>query len=64
MLEGADYYSIKRLNDTLIQGKSYFHVFIGLEGKTSMPRFSTRLENSEGSISETLYATEKRLTTR
>ena len=60
MLERSDYYSLERLNDTLLQGKSCFQVLVRLEGKTSMPGFATRLEDSEGSISETLYVIEKK----
>ena len=59
MLEHLDYYSLERLNDTLLQDKLCFQVLIKLEEKISMPGFATRLVDSEGSISETLYVIQK-----
>ena len=59
ILEHLDNYSLERLNDTLLQDKLCFRLFVKLEEKTSMPGFATRLEDSEGNISETLYVIEK-----
>lgn len=60
MLAHSAPYSIIRLNDTLILGKPCFQVLVKLEGKTTMPGFLTRLEDSEGSISETILAIDKK----
>ena len=59
MLEHSAFYSIIRLNDTIILEKPCFQVLVKLEGKTTVPGFLTRLEDSEGSISETLLAIDK-----
>lgn len=60
MLEHSASYSILKLNDTLILGKPCFQILVKLEGKTTMPGFLTRLEDSEGSTSEILLAIDKK----
>jgi len=60
MLDQSSSYSIVRLNDTIILGKPCFQVLVKLEGKTTMPGFLARLEDSEGSISETLFTIDKK----
>jgi hypothetical protein len=59
MLENQDSYSLTRLNDTTLYGKSCFQIMARLEGKTTMPGFGIKLLENEGSIAETLYIIDK-----
>lgn len=59
VLENLESYSIERLNDTIIEGKSCFQIIIGLENKMTMPGFASKLEDNEGSISMSLYQIDK-----
>lgn len=59
ILNNLDSYSVERLNDTTYMNKSCFQIVIRLENKMTMPGFATRLEDSEGSISKTLYFIDK-----
>lgn len=60
ILNNLNSYSVERLNDTTYMNKSCFQIVIRLENKMTMPGFATRLEDSEGSISKTLYLIDKR----
>lgn len=55
MLNNQDSYNIVRLNDTIFMNKTCFQIEISLSDKTTMPGFATKLENSEGSTSRTLF---------
>ena len=59
ILDNTDSYSIERLNDTIIDSKNCYQIKVGLESKSTMPGFASKLENSEGSISRTLYFIDK-----
>ena len=59
MLDNADFYLIKRLNDTVIDSKDCCQILVVLENKKTMPGFATKLENDEGSISKTTYLIDK-----
>ena len=59
ILKNMNSYSVERLNDTTYMNKSCFQIAIQLENKMTMPGFATRLEDSEGSISKTLYLIDK-----
>ena len=52
-------YSTARLNDTSILGNRCFQILVKLEDKETMPGFLTYLEDSEGSISETLLVIDR-----
>ena len=58
-LNNTDLYSIERLKDTIIDSKDCYQIKVRLENKMSMPGFAIKLENNEGSISETLYLIDK-----
>ena len=60
ILDNMDSYSIMHLNDTIIDGKDNYQIIVRLENKMTMPGFATKLENDEGSISETLYVIAKK----
>jgi hypothetical protein len=60
ILGHRDTYSIIRLDDTLFLGSQCFQILVKLEGKTTMPGFLIKLEESEGSISETLFLIDKK----
>ncbi len=60
MLYQCDSYSLSRLNDTVILEKPCYQVSVKLEGKTTLPGFFTSLEDSEGIVSETIYAIDKK----
>ena len=60
ILNNMDSYSVERLNDTTYMNKSCFQIVILLENKMTMPGFATRLEDSGGSISRTLYLIDKK----
>lgn len=60
ILDNTDSYSIDRLNDTILFDNSCFEISIILKDKITMPGFATRLEDSKGSISRTLYFIDKK----
>ena len=55
MLDNRQYYIFNRLNDTVFQNTNCYQIEIILEDKSTMPGFETKLEESEGSISRTLF---------
>jgi len=59
VLDHADSYAITRLNDTLVNNTNCYQIVIKLLDKTTMPGFATKLEDHQGSISETLYFIDK-----
>ncbi len=59
MLKNTDSYAIERLNDTIIGATDCYQIVVLLEDKETMPGFATDLEESEGSISKTLYFIDK-----
>ncbi len=58
-LDNLNFYSIKRLNDTVIDSKDCYQILITLKNKFTMPGFASKLENSEGRVSETKYFIDK-----
>ncbi len=60
ILDIADSFSVERLNDTVFMDKDCFQILIVLENKITMPGFETRLEESNGSVSKTLYVIDKK----
>jgi len=60
ILNDADSYAIERSNDTIIEGMDCYQIIVRLAHKTTMPGFATELENSEGSMSKTLYVINKK----
>lgn len=61
MLENTDLFIISRLNDTIINNKDCYQIKVQLENKMTMPGFKIKLENNEGSISNTLYYIDKEI---
>jgi hypothetical protein len=55
ILGNEDFYKIRRMNDTIFMNRSCFQLEIILEDMASMPGFETKLEDSEGSTSRTLF---------
>ena len=60
MLGHSASYSAVRLDDTIVLGNQCFQILVKLEGKTTMPGFLIKLEESDGSISETLLVIDKK----
>lgn len=60
VIHNKDSYTIERLNDTIFMNKNCFQIVIKTENKTTMPGFATKLEDSEGLISKTLYLIDKK----
>jgi len=60
VLMNSDLYTLDRLNDTIIDDKDCYQVIIGLKNKTTMPGFATKLEDSNGSVSQTSYFIDKK----
>lgn len=60
MLKNQDLYSIERLNDTIINNNNCYQIFVVLKNKTTMPGFAIKLEESDGSISQTKYFIDKK----
>ena len=59
ILTNADSFLISRLNDTIINKMECYQVKVHLENKMTMPGFAIRLENNQGSISNTFYYIDK-----
>jgi len=59
ILDNKEFYRIRRLNDTIVSNKSCFQLQIYLENMTTMPGFATKLENSEGDVSNSLFFIDK-----
>ena len=59
MLNHLDSYTIERLNDTLVENRNCYQVLVILKNKMTLPGFATKLEDDEGSISETTYFIDK-----
>ncbi len=55
MLENRSLYTFERLHDTIFMDQHCYQIVISLEDKTCMPGFAWKPEDSEGSISRTLY---------
>lgn len=55
VLNNLDSYIIKRLNDTVIDSRNCYRVKVQLENKMTMPGFAIELEDSKGSLSNTIY---------
>ncbi|MEL4456509.1 hypothetical protein [Lutimonas vermicola] len=61
ILNNTDSFIINRLNDTIINNKDCYQIKVQLENKMTMPGFKIKLENNEGSISNTLYYIDKEI---
>ena len=61
ILKNTDSFIINRLNDTIINNKDCYQIKVQLENKMTMPGFNIKLENNEGSISNTLYYIDKKI---
>lgn len=59
ILENTDSYSLERLNDTMIEGRSCFQIAVRLENRMTMPGFATTIEEKDGNISTTTYVIDK-----
>lgn len=59
MLDHQDIYTMKRLNDTSISNTECFQLAFYLEDFTSMPSFASKLIESKGSISTTIFWVDK-----
>lgn len=55
ILKNADSFLISRLSDTLIDNNDCYQIEVQLKNKMTMPGFGIKLENNQGSISNTLY---------
>lgn len=60
MLENRSLYTFERLHDTIFMGQHCYQIVIYLEDKTTMPGFAWKPEDSEGSVSRTLYFIDSR----
>lgn len=60
VLDNLDSYKIERLHDTVFMDKNCFQIVIRLDDKMTMPGFATKLEDSEGDVSETLFIIDKK----
>lgn len=61
ILKNNDSFIINRLNDTIINNKDCYQIKVQLENKMTMPGFKIKLENNEGSISNTKYYIDKEI---
>lgn len=61
MLNNTDSFIIERLNDTVIDNRGCYQIKVQLENKMTMPGFGIKLENNEGSISNTFYYIDKKI---
>lgn len=59
MFANSDFYSLERINDTIIDGRNCYRVSVRLENKMTMPGFASKLEDNEGSISNTIFMIDK-----
>jgi len=59
ILDNPAHYSVVRLNDSIIDNRDCYRVNVLLENKMSMPGFATKLENSQGNVSESTYYIDK-----
>lgn len=59
ILEHLNIYKIKRWNDTTIRNTDCYQITIQLSDHITMPGFATKLEESKGSISTTLFCVDK-----
>jgi hypothetical protein len=59
ILNNTNSYSLKRLNDTLIDNRDCYQITVTLENKMTMPGFATELKDSKGRIFKTLYFIDK-----
>ncbi len=60
MLENRSLYKLERLHDTIFMDQHCYQIFIYLEDKTTMPGFAWKPEDSEGSVSRTVYFIDSR----
>ncbi len=59
ILENTDSYTIKRLNDTVIESKDCYQILVGLENNITMPGFATKRKENPGTVSITVYFIDK-----
>jgi len=52
-------YSVKRLNDTIIDDRHCFQIVVVIEDMISMPGFAYKLEDMKGHMSRTIYFLDK-----
>ena len=59
ILEHLDFYSIERLNDTIIDDKKCYQIHVELRDWETMPGFQTELKESLGNVRESKYFIEQ-----